>query len=71
MNRFFVDKVGSKDKYIILNDSEQLHHLRDVLRIKPPELVEVFDGNGNEYITVVVENSYYLSAPIPFFICLR
>ena len=55
MNRFFVDKVGSKDKYIILNDSEQLHHLRDVLRIKPPELVEVFDGNGHEYLTVVVE----------------
>jgi len=58
MNRFFVDKVGAaeaKDKYIILNDPEQLHHLRDVLRIKPLELVEVFDSCGNEYITVVVE----------------
>lgn len=58
MNRFFIDKVDAvdaKDKYIILNDPAQLHHLRDVLRIKPRELVAVFDSHGNEYITVVVE----------------
>jgi len=55
MNRFFVDKTDSKDKYIILNDSIQLHHLRDVLRIKPLELVEVFDSCGNEYIAAVLE----------------
>ena len=55
MNRFFVDKVEAKDKFIILNDPEQLHHLRDVLRIKPLEKAEVFDNLGNEYITVVVE----------------
>jgi 16S rRNA (uracil1498-N3)-methyltransferase len=55
VNRFFVDKVGAEDKYIILNDPAQLHHLRDVLRIKPLELAAVFDNHGNEYITVVVE----------------
>ncbi len=55
MNRFLVDKVDAKDKYVILNDPAQLHHLRDVLRIKPLELVAVFDNYGNEYITVVVE----------------
>ena len=55
MNRFFVDKVKAEDKYIILNDPTQLHHLRDVLRIKPLELVAVFDNFGNEYITVVNE----------------
>ncbi|MBU0547282.1 MAG: 16S rRNA (uracil(1498)-N(3))-methyltransferase [Candidatus Omnitrophica bacterium] len=58
MNRFFVDKVDAvdaKDKYIIISDPAQLHHLRDVLRIKPLELVVVFDNCGNEYITVVVE----------------
>lgn len=54
MNRFLVDKIGSEDKFIILNDPEQLHHLRDVLRIKPLEKVAVFDNLGNEYITVVV-----------------
>lgn len=55
MNRFFVDKVDAKDKYIILNDPAQLHHLRDVLRIKLLELVGVSDNYGNEYITMVVE----------------
>jgi len=55
MNRFFINKVEGNNKYIILNDPAQLHHLRDVLRIKPLELVAVFDNCGNEYITVVVE----------------
>jgi 16S rRNA (uracil1498-N3)-methyltransferase len=55
MNRFFIDKVGVKDEYIILNDPAQLHHLRDVLRIKPLEQVVIFDSYGNEYITIVVE----------------
>jgi 16S rRNA (uracil1498-N3)-methyltransferase len=55
MNRFYIDKVETKDKYIILNDPAQLHHLRDVLRIRPLELVAVFDNYGNEYICLVIE----------------
>lgn len=55
MNRFFIDKVEVKDKYIFLNDPAQLHHLRDVLRIKPLERVVVFDNYGNEYIAIVAE----------------
>jgi len=55
MNRFLVDKISPKDKYIILNDSSQLHHLRDVLRIKPLEQVIIFDNLGNECITRVCE----------------
>ncbi|MDD5282406.1 MAG: RsmE family RNA methyltransferase [Candidatus Omnitrophica bacterium] len=60
MNRFFIDKfdtADAKEKSIILNDPEQLHHLRDVLRIKPLELVEVFDSQGNEYTAMVAEVS--------------
>lgn len=55
MNRFFVEKINLKDKQIILNDHAQAHHLRDVLRIKPLELVAVFDKQGNEYIASVIE----------------
>ncbi|MFA6129894.1 MAG: RsmE family RNA methyltransferase [Candidatus Omnitrophota bacterium] len=55
MNRFFVDKIDVKDKNIFLNDPEQLHHLRDVLRIKLSEQVAVFDNRGNEFIAAVVE----------------
>ncbi|MDD5408794.1 MAG: RsmE family RNA methyltransferase [Candidatus Omnitrophica bacterium] len=55
MNRFFVDKTDVKDKNITLKDPEQLHHLRDVLRIKLFEQIAVFDNCGNEYIAAVVE----------------
>ena len=55
MNRFFIDNIKFFDNCIILNDSLQLHHLRDVLRIKPSEKVVVFDNSGNEYIVLVVE----------------
>jgi len=55
MNRFFVDKIEVKNKNIFLSDPEELHHLRDVLRIKLLEQVAVFDNCGNEFIATVVE----------------
>ncbi len=57
MNRFLVDKINLADKFIILNDPVQLHHLRDVLRVKPKEKVAVFDHSGNEYVAQVIEIS--------------
>lgn len=55
MNRFFIEKINPKDKSVILSDHTQLHHLRDVLRVRPLEKVAFFDGSGNEYIAVVTE----------------
>jgi 16S rRNA (uracil1498-N3)-methyltransferase len=55
MNRFFVERIVPDAGYIILNDSAQLHHLRDVLRIKLQEKVAVFDNLGNEYLALVSE----------------
>ena len=55
MNRFFIEKIKASDKFIFLNDPAQLHHLRDVLRIRPQERIAVFDCSGNEYASVVVE----------------
>jgi 16S rRNA (uracil1498-N3)-methyltransferase len=57
VNRFLVDKINPADKFIILSDPEELHHLKDVLRIKAGEKVAVFDRLGNEYIVVVAEIS--------------
>jgi len=53
MNRFYIQNINPNEKYINLTDSVQLHHLRDVLRIKPKEKVAVFDNLGNEYIVLV------------------
>jgi len=55
MNRFFIEKINPNDKFIILSDYAQLHHLRDVLRIKPLQQAAVFDNFGNEYIVRVLE----------------
>ena len=49
MNRFFIEKINLADKFILLSDPAQLHHLRDVLRVKPKEKIAVFDREGNEY----------------------
>ena len=53
MNRFFLEKIKFSQKDIILSDPGQLHHLRDVLRIKPHERIIVFDNSGDEYIASV------------------
>ena len=55
MNRFFIEKINPNDKFIILSDYAQLHHLRNVLKIKPLEQAAVFDNSGNEYIVRVLE----------------
>ncbi len=55
MHRFLIEKIDPHDQYIHLEDSFQLHHLRDVLRLKPKEKVAVFDRAGNEYIAEIIE----------------
>lgn len=54
MKRFFIDNINFCDKHIVLNDPVELHHLKDVLRVKLYESVAVFDNSGNEYIVLVV-----------------
>ncbi len=51
MHRFYIDHVdGNK---AIISDSEQLHHLKDVLRLKVDDEVIVFDSLGNEYLGAI------------------
>jgi 16S rRNA (uracil1498-N3)-methyltransferase len=47
MHRFYVDRIDG-DR-VSLSDGEQLHHLKDVLRLKVNDAVVVFDNLGNEY----------------------
>jgi 16S rRNA (uracil1498-N3)-methyltransferase len=50
MHRFYIDHIDGDKVY--LTDSEQLHHLKDVLRLKVDNEVIVFDNQGNEYAGV-------------------
>ncbi len=51
MHRFYVDRVDG-DK-ISISDAGQLHHLKNVLRLKVNDGVVVFDSEGNEYAGVI------------------
>lgn len=47
MHRFYVDRVNGDTA--VITDVGQLHHLKNVLRLKVKEGVVVFDSAGNEY----------------------
>jgi 16S rRNA (uracil1498-N3)-methyltransferase len=51
MHRFYIDHIDGDKAFI--SDSEQLHHLRDVLRLKVDDEVIIFDRPGNEYLGVI------------------
>ncbi len=56
MNRFYVAQAISGGEAVI-TDPGQLHHLRNVLRLKPGDQVELFDGAGSEHTGTVLEIS--------------
>jgi 16S rRNA (uracil1498-N3)-methyltransferase len=47
MHRVYVDRIDGST--VSLADAGQLHHLQDVLRLKPGDAVVVCDGAGLEY----------------------
>ena len=49
MKRFFAEHINDKEKIALLTGKE-LHHLKDVLRLKKGIQVIVFDGKGREFI---------------------
>ena len=53
MHRFHIDGVAGET--VSLSDTGQLHHLRDVLRLKAGDEVVLFDSRGNEYTGVIVK----------------
>jgi len=52
MHRFYIEKFDGNS--ITLTDSEQLHRIRDVLRLKAGDAVIIFDRAGHEYKAVTV-----------------
>lgn len=55
MNKFFVPAAGILADKIIIEDREQTHHIKNVLKLKVGEKVAVFDESGNEYNCVIRE----------------
>ncbi|MGD0780813.1 MAG: RsmE family RNA methyltransferase [Dehalococcoidales bacterium] len=51
MHRFLVDRIQGNTA--VLTDVAQLHHIRDVLRLKINNKVIVFDGAGHEFTGII------------------
>jgi 16S rRNA (uracil1498-N3)-methyltransferase len=51
MHRFYIDRVDGDT--VSVTDAAQLHHLKDVLRLKVDDGVVVFDEDGKEFIGVI------------------
>jgi 16S rRNA (uracil1498-N3)-methyltransferase len=47
MHRVYINSFDGET--ITITDAAQLHHLKDVLRLKAGEKLVLFDGEGNEY----------------------
>jgi 16S rRNA (uracil1498-N3)-methyltransferase len=46
MHRFFCPSLGISEDVVKIIDSEEIHHLRDVLRMQTGDKVELFNGRG-------------------------
>src|SRR5437016_6080290 len=51
--RFYAPKSAISEAIIRL-DAEETHHLRDVLRLSLKDKIRVFDGEGTEYVCVIL-----------------
>jgi 16S rRNA (uracil1498-N3)-methyltransferase len=49
MHYFYIPQKISSG-FVLISDAEQLHHLKDVLRLKIDDQVMVFDGEGTRYV---------------------
>lgn len=55
MHRFYCLSQNINGDQVSIEDKRQLHHARDVLRLKRNEEVIIFDAEGNEYVSLVRE----------------
>ena len=50
MHRFFCEPQNITSHQIKIQDKVELHHLKDVLRLKDQDKIVVLDGNGSEFL---------------------
>jgi 16S rRNA (uracil1498-N3)-methyltransferase len=51
--RFFIYKGAIKRKRFLIEDLQTVNHLRMVLRLKKGDQIELFDGEGREYVATI------------------
>ena len=48
MHQFYCPNADLSSKQTFIDDKNELHHLRNVLRLKKNDEVHLFDGKGKE-----------------------
>src|SRR3989344_3161073 len=80
MRRFFVERLAGNEKIVLITGKE-LHHLKNVLRLKKGDHIVVFDGRGREFLgsieniskgeaCIAIEKKVEVSRESPFEIIL-
>jgi 16S rRNA (uracil1498-N3)-methyltransferase len=54
LHRFYIDQKVGDQKEITLSDSELIHQIMNVFRLRAGNQVIVFDGSGFEYVSDIV-----------------
>lgn len=57
LHRFYIEQIVGGQKEITLTDSDLIHQLLNVFRLRSGDQVIVFDGSGFEYVTQTISIS--------------
>ncbi|MFH1478543.1 MAG: RsmE family RNA methyltransferase [Candidatus Omnitrophota bacterium] len=81
--RFYVnpESIDKEKNLIEIRDRDEIHHIKDVMRLKKGLIVTLFDGRGNEYlgaidsisdraITIKIKQSLERNISLPYNITL-
>lgn len=55
MHRFYIEGLVFSGDNIIINNKEEIHHLKHVLRLKRDDEIYIFNGKGEEAKAIIVE----------------
>lgn len=55
MHRFYCQDSNLKEQNLCLSDPAEIHHLKDVLRLKPGQSVNLFNEKGEEVMATISE----------------
>lgn len=58
MHRFFVSADNIRDNTAFI-DKQEAHHIKKVLRLKEGDKITLFDGSGQEYQALLIEDKKY------------
>ncbi len=58
MHKFFVNKEAVGDKNIVITSTDDVNHIKNVLRMKKSDVVYISDGAGVEYTSSLIEIDY-------------